>query len=113
MSSATGAPVLPDNACSFLSWSSFKKRAVRFMPIQYHTGIHMSIVRQFGTFRTRDMVKGGFPSNGASCDDERSGTPASLRSTEAMCSLRRVKFLGVVSIVFWLCAKSDDEMTQK
>jgi len=31
MSSATGAPVFSDSASSFLSCSSFKKRAVRFM----------------------------------------------------------------------------------
>ena len=40
ISSATGAPVLSDNTCSFLSWSSFKKSAVRFMTIWYHTGIY-------------------------------------------------------------------------
>jgi hypothetical protein len=47
MSSATGAPVLSDNAFSFLSWSSFKKRAARFMHTLYHSGIHMRIEGNF------------------------------------------------------------------
>jgi len=47
MSSATGAPVFSDSASSFFSCSSFKKRAVRFMVILYHTGIYMSIGRKY------------------------------------------------------------------
>lgn len=39
-SSATGAPVFSDNFRSFAICSSFRKRAVRFMTIQYHIGIH-------------------------------------------------------------------------
>jgi hypothetical protein len=31
INSASGAPVLSDSFCSFLTWSSFKKRAVRFI----------------------------------------------------------------------------------
>ena len=47
MSSATGAPVFSDSASSFLICSSFKKRAVRFMTIQYYTYAYMSIGRLY------------------------------------------------------------------
>jgi len=49
MSSATGAPVLSDRTTSFLSWSSFRKSAVRFMTIRYHIGIQMAIGRKYWT----------------------------------------------------------------
>jgi len=47
MSSATGAPVFSDSASSFLSCSSFKKRAVRFMTTRYHMYACMSIGRLY------------------------------------------------------------------
>lgn len=43
MSSATGAPVFSDKACSFLTCSGLRNRAVRFINIRYSIGIQMSI----------------------------------------------------------------------
>jgi hypothetical protein len=48
MSSATGAPVFSDSVSSFLSCSSFKKRAVRFMthivPYRHTSGNRPSVL---------------------------------------------------------------------
>jgi hypothetical protein len=51
MSSATGAPVFSHSLCSFLSWSSFKKMAVRFMTTKYHMYAYVSIGHKYQATR--------------------------------------------------------------